>query len=168
MASKLRIALLLTLLLTAVPAVAATYWQAGTGNWSYSPNWTGGEPVPGEYTNISNGGTAQVTAVNTETCGQLDMAAGDVASGYVEQTGGEMRITYDVAKLRMGVTEGGISGYTISGDPSARLYVGTAYIGYTSTGELTQYTGQAQFSSNLYLGYDTGGAGTYTLEAAGE
>jgi len=116
----------------------STYWQAGTANWSGTNVWNNGEPTLDDDAYINNGGTAQVTAGNTEYANDLFLGRNSGQSGHVQMTGGALYTKYD------------------------------QYIGYEGSGSFTQSGGENRCSygtsnHDLYLGYDTGGTGTYTM-----
>ena len=131
--------------LIGVPAQATdTYWQVGTGNWSTGPNWDNGEPTAnwGDNAYINNGGTAQITQAG-ELCYYLYLGEAIGESGSVELSG--------------------------DGQLSARH----EHIGYSGTGAFTQTGGTNTLSghllsSNLYLGYNSSGNGTYELSGDGQ
>ena len=63
--------------------------------------------------------------------------------------------------MTLGCTSSGSGAYTLSGAAS-KLSATTEYVGYSGTGSFTQ-AGGINTVSNLYLGYNSGAAGSYNL-----
>ncbi len=123
----------------AAPVGAGTsYWNTTTANWSGTSVWLNGEPDLTTNARIDNGGTAQITAGNSEYADDLFLGHDAGQSGHVQMTGGYLNVEHD------------------------------EYIGYKGTGSFTQNGGENRCSygvSNydLHLGYDSGSSGTYTM-----
>jgi fibronectin-binding autotransporter adhesin len=123
----------------AAPPVHAgtTNWIAGTSNWATSGNWSNGLPTYDDNAYINNGGTAQVLS-GYHYADDLYLGRYSGQSGHVSMSGGYLYVEHD------------------------------QYIGYEGTGTFTQIGGENRVSAgtsnyDLFLGYATGGAGTYTM-----
>ena len=130
------------LLMASLPARADVYWTlpAGqAGDWSAASNWAGTLPTGNDTAYVVNGGTATITMPG-EICGTLSLG-GSTGSGTVQ------------------MTDGGLS--TASG---------VQYVGYSGTGTFTQTGGDNSigYYGSLYLGYNAGSSGTYSLSGSGQ
>ena len=124
------------LLLCSPPARADVTWKATkTGDWLVASNWTGGVPTSGSNADIFNGGTATIS--RAESCSSLSLG-NTAGSGMIELNGG---------------------GLTVSN---------SAFVGLSGAGSFTQSAGSSTVSSTtggLYVGYNTGASGDYSLVA---
>ena len=121
-------------------AVASnSYWGVSSGDWSAASNWGGSLPLSNNTAYIVNGGTALVTTINA-TCGTLSLGS-TAGSGNLQVTDGGLLTSWN-----------------------------GQYVGYSGTGNLVQTGGSNNVGYGyglLYLGYQTGGLGTYTLSGTG-
>jgi hypothetical protein len=134
------LAFLAALLCLAPPATAATKtWADGTGQWDTSGNWTpSGQPQAGDdvYLTQSDATDRTVTYYNTTNPGAL------LNSLTIDATGtGTM--TLDMPNVHS-------------------LNVSTEYVAYDGNGAITQSAGTNN-AATLYLGYNAGGNGSYTI-----
>jgi hypothetical protein len=135
-------------LLTARTGRAQSVWQGTTGSWFTSGNWNGGVPNSTIFSQINNGGTAQIASggaaastlilgAGAGDSGTLSISGtgtltttteyvGEFGSGTVNQSGG----TNNVGTLNMATGDfHAIGAYTLSGGV---LNVGTMIVGYSS------------------------------------
>ena len=108
-----------------------------SGDWSNPLNWDNGVPTSSINVAVANGGTATISQSGM-VCQALDL--GGTSSGAVVMTGGGLSSS------------------------------GSQYIGFSGVGTFLQqgggnsiYRGYTDGSSCLYLGYNVGSCGTYTL-----
>lgn len=178
---------LLVVLVAALARADTVTWNTTTANWSAPNSWTPSEPTLADNAYINNGGTAQITAGNTEYADDLYLGRQAGQSGHVQmfggalyvehdeyigyegtgtftQSGGENRCSYGVSNydLHLGYASGGSGSYTLTG---GSLYAGDEYIGRLGTGTFL-HSGGANYVSatgsstadNLYVGYATSSA----------
>ncbi len=123
----------LSLLLEAPLQAASIYWNVGAGDWSTKTNWTPSTAVPG---------------------------ASD--SAFVSN-GGTVAITQSGSAkyIYLGNNAADNGSATLSGTGS--LTSVSCFIGYSGTGVFTQTSGTNSVTSQLGIGMDVGGRGTYNL-----
>ena len=126
-------------LIASMPLRADVTWSNTTsGDWSVASNWGGTLPTAADFAYIANGGTANVTTMNV-TCSTLSLGS-SIATGSIQMTSGSMdQISYTF------VGNSGSGSFTQSGG------INDTFLGRGS----------------LYLGYNTGSLGTYTLSGTG-
>jgi len=107
------------------------------GDWSVATNWTAGEPTSSSVAYIINGGTATITKTGA-VCSSLYL--GDPNSS-------------NVGNVQM--SGGGLS--TLSSE----------YVGNEGAGTFAQSGGDHSISGFLFLGYNAGSSGTYSLSGNG-
>ncbi len=128
------------LLLAASPARADVTWNVQQGDWSVATNWSGGAlPTSTDNADIFNGGTATITTTG-DTCSTLSLG-NTAGSGAINMTSGS---------------------FTVSG---------SAFVGFSGTGTFTQSGGTNNVTYGnqgaVYLGYNVGSNGTYSLGSSG-
>lgn len=140
---------------------AASNWalpaSSGSGDWSNPANWSGGEPNGSSTADISNGGTAFISA-NTASALFCDLGTGASGSGTLLLQGGTFAPSESFA-----VGNGGTGNFIQSGGTLAFGFAGDFYAGYRGNGTVVQSDGTVAFgfASNLDIGYE--GNGTYQL-----
>ena len=166
---------------------ASYSWQVQLGDWSVASNWGGTLPSSSDTACVANGGTVNVTV--SETCGTMSLGSGagsgavQMASGYLEtlgyqnigssgpgafvQSGG----TNASGEFFLGSASGGNGTYALSG--SGLLMSSQEFVGYSGTGSFAQAGGLntnrlGLWNVFLYLGYNTGASGTYSLSGNGK
>ncbi len=182
--------------LTSTTARAATYsWQASSGDWSSSVNWSGSiVPTSSDTAYVANGGAASITQ-SGETCttlllggslgGSVQMFAGGLSANVVctgsngtgafVQTGGSSAIA---SNLFLGCAGSDSGSYSLAGGSQLTVAVpngfgGTQYVGYSGVGSFVQTGGTnttnvgAADIAALYLGYNAGSTGSYNLSGSG-
>jgi len=130
----------LALVLCCAPSAtgADKYWTDGTGQWNVSGNWNpSGQPQAGDdvYLTQSDATDRTVTYYNTTN-----------PSAVLNS------LTIDAT---------GAGAMTLDMPNNHALSVTTEYVGYDGKGAVTQSAGTNN-ATYLYLGYNAGGAGTYT------
>jgi hypothetical protein len=144
-------------------ALAQTNWQATTGSWFTSNNWTAGVPSSSETATIDNGGTAQIASgsaaaeglvLGASSTGTIALSntgslavpseyVGEGGNGIFNQTGGTNNAgTVDMAT---GDLEA-IGSYALSG---GTLNAQSVYVGYEGTGAFTQTGGTSSVTGTL-------------------
>jgi hypothetical protein len=131
-----------------------------------------------------NGGTGIFNQTDgTHIVGQLFMngiynlsggnLGGETSSGiaheFIDGTFNQIDGSNTMVELYLGYSAGSSAIYNLSGDPaSSSLAVnGNEYIGFNGTGTFNQSGGINQTRTDLYLGYNPGGSGTYNLSGGG-
>lgn len=171
-------------------------WIGTNGDWSNASNWEDGglpdAPLFGDYANISNGGTANVTSVIAEQPGQVILGHGEDETGTLIIANGGALTTIDLDGAQP--TSGEVSvGYDGTGhlvvQPGATLNVDTnlnvnglaassVVLGGVGPGATTVTAGMsANFNRNLRVigpnvnltanAVNFGGDGTYTAQIIG-
>jgi autotransporter-associated beta strand protein len=197
-AARLRALLALAIALALVcEANGATYsWSTLSGDWSTASNWGGTLPTVNDYAYIANAGTVNVTQTGA-TCGTLTVG-NSAGSGAVQMTGGSLtaKLAYLAngsagaftqsagtaafsSNLYLGNNLGDNGTYSLGG--SAQLNIGTGaqvngvvYIGYSGSGSFLQTGGTStvypytNFPGGVYLGYNAGSSGNYSLSGSGQ
>jgi len=137
---KVLCAVLAVIVYLASPASGGTKtWIDGTGQWDTSGNWSpGGQPQAGDDALLTQTDATNriVTYYNTSNPTAL------------------------LKSLKIDAT--GTGTMTLDMPNNHGLKVTTEYVGYDGKGIVTQSTGTNN-AATLYLGYNTGGNGTYTL-----
>ncbi len=154
----LSVTLALLVLLTSVGTTRAETktWNAGTADWNTAGNWSpAGVPTNADDAVINNGGTAQIS---TNDAAANTLTVGDSATGNVQQTSNGLGVAF---QLVVGKQAGSTGAYTLSG---TGVLTGAQYIGWSGTGTFTQ-NGGTNGAGGLFLGYSTGGSGTYNLNS---
>ena len=170
---------------------ATYYWtSSGTGDWATASCWGGTSPTYIDTAYINTGGTASVAATNESVQYLYLGAAGSVSSGTAQiansfylandayigkdgsgqivQTGGAFSDSFS-STCYFGYNVGAVGIYTLSGTGtfssgmSGTRGTSAEYIGYSGTGVFTQIGGTHNIADAMYLGYNAGGSGTYTL-----
>ena len=131
------------LLLSSPLARADITWNVQSGNWSVATNWSGGAvPTSTDNADIFNGGTATITT-SGELCANL----------YLGSTAGSGAIQHDQRQSRreqLGLCRlRGHRKLTQSGGINAISFTSSTAVG-------------------LYLGYNSGSSGTYSLSGTGQ
>ena len=124
--------------LPATPAGADITWNVQSGDWSVPSNWNGGLPTSSSTADVFNGGTVNITQ-SGEVCSTLSL--GGSSTGIVNMTAGGLSVST------------------------------SACVGYSGSGTFTQSGGTNTISSatyGLYLGYNSGSSGTYSLSGIGQ
>ncbi len=145
-----------------------------SGNINLTGNLTG----PGGLTKIGPG-TLTLTGVNTYSGnttvegGTLELAGGQLSSpvqyvgnsgiGTFSQSAGTNTLTGS-GVLYVGNVSGASGAYNLSG---GSLAAPTVYLGKAGTGSLTQTAGTCSVPSSLYLAYNPGSNGAYSLSGSG-
>jgi autotransporter-associated beta strand protein len=125
------------ILLVASPLHAASYtWRVQSGNWSAASNWGGTVPGSGDSAYIVNGGTTTISTT-MPSCGTISLGTSS-GTGCVQMTGGS----------------------ALSGTGS--FPAGYLYVGFSGNGAYVQ-SGGTNTAVFIYLGYNAGCQGTYTL-----
>lgn len=127
----------------------ANSWTAGNADWSTGSNWSALGPPDGpqfgEYANISNGGTANVTSAIVEQPGQVILGLDEGQTGSLIIANGGQLTTADVA--------------TTSGEVS---------VGYNGVGHLTVQPGATlDVDTNLNVGGEAASSATFGGVGAG-
>ncbi|MCH8327254.1 MAG: autotransporter-associated beta strand repeat-containing protein, partial [Candidatus Marinimicrobia bacterium] len=169
-AIKAFFAVLLVLLLTVSQAMAGS-WTAGTADWQTGANWAGGVPGASDSAIITNGGTAQLTAV-----GGLgsDLLVGNAGgeSGTVEISANGSLVISGVASNLLGnagtgtlsITGVGASASLTDGGLSFLVgNSGTGTVNLSQGGTLTLDSGTGQMT----LANGGGSAGTLNIGTGG-
>jgi len=128
------------LCLAPAPAPAATKtWIGGTGQWNTAGNWSpSGQPAAGDTVNLtqSDATSRTVTYYNTTNPSAV------------------------LKSLKIDATGTGTMTFNMSNNHA--LNVTTEYVGYDGKGFVTQSAG-TDSAATLYLGYNAGGNGRYTI-----
>ena len=173
-------------LMASLPVRADVYWSTSAGDWSEATNWIGGAAPTTDFAFIGNGGTATISSIDATcqalylgaTSGNVQMLSGSLftwwsqyvgysGTGTFVQSGGN-NTTY---QLMLGFDSGSAGLYNLTGGQFVQEMAGpnyAEYIGYSGTGTFTQSGGSHQFTTGLYLGYNSGSSGTYNLSNAGQ
>jgi T5SS/PEP-CTERM-associated repeat protein len=123
----------------AVPSNFALWNRAGTGSWTTATNWRPHSlPTSTTDVNISNGGTAQITATGALA---RDVVLGQVALGGT----GHLQLT----------------------TAAAALTAADVYVGHDGTGTLSIAAGSSLSSVDGIIGHDDGSSGTVIVSGAG-
>ena len=165
--------------------VHLTHWQAAVGNWSVGSNWDHGEPLPDSDTDIyaasiNNGGTAQITYPNDESCSEVHIGDGTSSSGMIDMSGGNLSVTYEIIGYAgtgtccqtggtnavgqycsLAKNSGANGTYELSG--TGRLSTNQEYIGESGTGVFQQTDGTHIVDDFIHLGHNAGSTGNYTI-----
>jgi hypothetical protein len=124
----------------AAPLLADVYWTLPAGQvgaWATPANWGGTLPQSSDTAYVINGGTAAITLPGA-VCSELYLGDPNSAnSGTIQMSGG------------------GLSTST------------NEYLGNNGTGTLIQSGGTNKIGEYLYLGYNSGVIGSYTLSGNG-
>jgi len=150
---------------------ANRWWMAWpSANWSAPGSWWPAEPNPLDQAWMWNGGTAQITAPNNETCsslwqswGSVNMTGGTLNSNWEDlRTFSQSAGTHTTGTLNLGRRNwwwwwwwwwgwGGSSSYNLSG--TGTLNANSEYIGsWGGLSSVTQTGGTNTANSRLYVG----------------
>ena len=114
---------------------ASYFWGVSSGTWSTPGSWSPfGPPGAADSAFILNGGTATIASGVSATCGELAL-------------GGANRGTVQLISNLASLTVGG----------------GGELVGNTGIGTFNQTAGTNSSTSLVYLGYNTGSSGSYSL-----
>jgi T5SS/PEP-CTERM-associated repeat protein len=140
------IVITLSLLAVTTSASAATRnWNAADGNWNEPSNWTPtGVPVTGDVVSIAFADGLSRT-VNYDYAGPLRV----------------------FNSFGIDLTGPGSETATLSMSAASGLNSNVDYIGYNGRGAVVQSAGTSTSASDLYLGYNAGASGSYTLSGPG-
>ncbi|WP_448091823.1 autotransporter outer membrane beta-barrel domain-containing protein [Pseudomonas lini] len=167
--SKLAMAILLagTVELTVLPSAvqAATSWNVASGNWLTAGNWSGGAPVTGTQTFITNGGTATLGVSSAATGATGQLVVGHTAAGtLIVQNGSTLSSS---AEALFGNVSGSTGTVTITGG-STWANTGRIEVGRNGTATLTiSGASSVTSTSNVLVGSGTGGSGTVIVTGSG-
>jgi autotransporter-associated beta strand protein len=128
--------ILLTLAATLLQGKTWNVSPPGSGDWSNSANWTGGEPTVGDEAWFLNGGTANVTSPG-EICNNIYLC-----KGTIQMSGGDLSTWIEYI------------GEAPDFDPPPHAGI------FTQTGGINLVSSYLCFGSNLI---DQNGSGTYNL-----
>ena len=173
-------AAIFTFLSSPAPSWADTFWQAGTGNWFASTNWTAGVPDSSAAANINNGGTAEIAsgaaAVSSLNLGQaatdsglltisggtlgiaIQEAVGVAGTGTITHTAGSNNLGTGV--VVMGVSANSNGTYNLSG---TGVLSGLEYIGESGVGTMNQSGGTNNATTIYMASANLNTTGTYNL-----
>ena len=145
--------------------IMSSIGTSGTGTF----NQSGGDH--GVFTNLVLGQDAVSIGSYNLSGGNLlelnDAIIGYAGSGAFTQAGGDHTVFVD---LILGNSSGASGTYNLGGGSlsiGGTIALGNAYIGYSGNGAFTQSGGTNTVSDGLYLGYNSGASGTYTLSGTG-
>ncbi len=128
------------LLLSSPQARADDTWNVASGDWSSAGNWSGSVvPTSTDNADIFNDGTVTITQTG-EVCNSLSIDS-STGNGSVQMTSGSLTVG------------------------------SSAFVGYSGMGNFTQSGGTNScndYYGGLYLGYNSGSSGTYSLTGTGE
>ena len=151
----------------AQPAPAVdVYWNVGTGPWNVGSNWLGGsEPGNNDAGNITNGGTAQVTAA-TNLLNELNVGgAGGV--GHLEIVpGGSMNVTGAAGAYAVIGRGPGSSGSTVTQTGGAFNVSNFVNLGDRVTATY-DFSGGTFTADSIQIGTGSGGAPNGILNQSG-
>jgi autotransporter-associated beta strand protein len=144
-------------------SVTGTEYVGDAGNGTFTQS--AGTQAVSNVGRLDIGHAAGSVGVYMLSGGSISMAGseyvGDAGAGTFTQSGGTNHFTYGALCLGSGT----------SGNGTYNLYGGTLsvpyeYLGYSGTATFTQ-TGGSHIVSDLYVGYNAGSVGTYSLSTSG-
>jgi fibronectin-binding autotransporter adhesin len=145
------------------PAVAvSTDWKLATGtvgDWFDPANWTNGVPVSGKIANITNGGTASISAGSTYADG-IDLSNANTST--LLQTGSTSSL--GTSSIWIGSSAGTSGLYQIGGGTFTVGIYGLS-LGRSGSGHMVQTDGNVNLNNDfLYIGYAATSTGLYELQ----
>ena len=155
-----------------------------TGTGAYTLSGTGQLTIGSLFASDTNSGYVgysglgtlnQQGGTNTVNRGSLYVGTNSGSIGTYNQSAGAAGISAEGAAvsgdhgLLLGYNSGATGSYNLSGTGQLSVTDGSQYVGYSGAGTFTHSAGtNSVVRGNLYLGYNQGSGGTYTLSGTGK
>jgi autotransporter family porin len=144
-------------------AVAVSYWNVTTGDWTTGSHWQGGTAPTAatDFAVINNGGTAEITTFGVVA---QEVLVGNTGSGTLAiSNGGSVSNTFGT----IGWSSGGIGSVSVDGTNSNWTNNNRLTIGAAGTGSLTISNGGTVSNTFGTISSNSDSIGSVTVDGAG-